>query len=129
MTPRNAERLIVAGPAGDIEVVVDAPAATPLRGLALVCHPHPLQGGTLDNKVVHTLAKTFHAMGYVAIRFNFRGVGGSAGSFDQGIGETEDALAVLRHARSRFGEALPVALAGILVRLVRADARRVAGQA
>ena len=97
MTPRNAERLIVAGPAGDIEVVVDAPAATPLRGLALVCHPHPLQGGTLDNKVVHTLAKTFHAMGYVAIRFNFRGVGGSAGSFDQGIGETEDALAVLRH--------------------------------
>jgi len=112
LTPRNAERLIVAGPAGDIEVVVDAPAATPLRGLALVCHPHPLQGGTLDNKVVHTLAKTFHAMGYVAIRFNFRGVGGSAGSFDEGIGETEDALAVLRHARSRFGEALPVALAG-----------------
>ena len=79
MTPRNAERLIVAGPAGDIEVVVDASAARPLRGLALVCHPHPLQGGTLDNKVVHTLAKTFYAMGYVAIRFNFRGVGGSAG--------------------------------------------------
>jgi alpha/beta superfamily hydrolase len=112
LTPRNAERLIVAGTAGDIEVVVDAPAETPLRGLALMCHTHPLQGGTLDNKVVHTLAKTFHAMGYVAIRFNFRGVGGSAGSFDQGIGETEDALAVLRHARSRFGEALPVALAG-----------------
>ena len=111
MTPRNAERLIIAGPAGDVEVVIDAPSASP-RGVALVCHPHPLQGGTLDNKVAHTLAKTFHAMGYVAIRFNFRGVGGSAGSFDQGIGETEDALAVLRHARSRFGEALPVALAG-----------------
>jgi len=112
LTPRNAERLIVAGPVGDLEVVVDARATTPLRGVALVCHPHPLQGGTLDNKVAHTLAKTFHALGYVAIRFNFRGVGRSAGTFDEGIGETEDALAVLRHARSRFGEALPVALAG-----------------
>lgn len=111
MTPRNAERLIVAGPAGDVEVVIDAPSASP-RGLALVCHPHPLQGGTLDNKVAHTLAKTFHAMGYVATRFNFRGVGRSAGVFDEGIGETDDALAVLRHVKSRFGEALPVALAG-----------------
>jgi alpha/beta superfamily hydrolase len=111
LTPRNAERLIVAGPVGDIDVVIDAPSASP-RGLALVCHPHPLQGGTLDNKVAHTLAKTFHAMGYVATRFNFRGVGRSAGAFDDGIGETDDALAVLRHVKSRFGEALPVALAG-----------------
>ena len=111
MTPRNAERLIIAGPAGDVEVVIDAPSASP-RGVALVCHPHPLQGGTLDNKVAHTLAKTFHAMGYVATRFNFRGVGRSAGVFDEGIGETDDALAVLRHVQSRFGEALPVALAG-----------------
>ena len=111
MTPRNAERLVVAGPVGDIEVVIDPPSASP-RGIALVCHPHPLQGGTLDNKVAHTLAKTFHAMGYVATRFNFRGVGRSAGVFDEGIGETDDALAVLRHLRSRFGEALPVALAG-----------------
>ena len=111
MTPRNAERLIVDGPAGDIEVVIDAPSASP-RGIALVCHPHPLQGGTLDNKVAHTLAKTFHAMGYVATRFNFRGVGRSAGTFDEGNGETDDALAVLRHVRGRFGEALPLALAG-----------------
>ena len=111
MTPRNAERLVVAGPVGDIEVVIDPPSASP-RGIALVCHPHPLQGGTLDNKVAHTLAKTFHAMGYVATRFNFRGVGRSAGVFDEGIGETDDALAVLRHVQSRFGEALPVALAG-----------------
>ena len=111
MTPRNAEGLIIAGPAGDVEVVIDAPSASP-RGVALVCHPHPLQGGTLDNKVAHTLAKTFHAMGYVATRFNFRGVGRSAGVFDEGIGETDDALAVLRHVQSRFGEALPVALAG-----------------
>ena len=111
MTPRNGERLIVDGPAGDIEVVIDAPSASP-RGIALVCHPHPLQGGTLDNKVAHTLAKTFHAMGYVATRFNFRGVGRSAGTFDEGNGETDDALAVLQHVRGRFGEALPVALAG-----------------
>jgi alpha/beta superfamily hydrolase len=111
LTPRNAERLIVAGPVGDIDVVIDAPSASP-RGLALVCHPHPLQGGTLDNKVAHTLAKTFLAMGYVATRFNFRGVGRSAGVFDEGIGETDDALAVLRHVKNRFGEALPVALAG-----------------
>ena len=111
MTPRNPERLIVVGPVGDLEVVIDAPSASP-RGIALVCHPHPLQGGTLDNKVAHTLAKTFHAMGYVATRFNFRGVGRSAGVFDEGVGETDDALAVLRHVKSRFGEALPVALAG-----------------
>ena len=102
MTPRNAERLIVDGPAGDIEVVIDAPSASP-RGIALVCHPHPLQGGTLDNKVAHTLAKT---------RFHCRGVGRSAGTFDEGNGETDDALTVLRHVRGRFGEALPVALAG-----------------
>ena len=111
MTPRNAERLIVDGPAGDIEVVIEAPSTSP-RGVALVCHPHPLQGGTLDNKVAHTLAKTFHALGYVATRFNFRGVGRSAGVFDEGIGETDDALAVLRHVRAHFGESLPVALAG-----------------
>ncbi len=111
MTPRTGERLIVAGPVGDVEVVIDAPAGSP-RGLALVCHPHPLQGGTLDNKVAHTLAKTFHAMGYVATRFNFRGVGRSAGTFAEGIGETDDALAVLRYVRGKFGEALPIALAG-----------------
>lgn len=111
MTPRTTERLSVRGPAGAIEVVRNAPEAAP-RGLALVCHPHPLQGGTLDNKVVQTLAKTFFTLGYVAVRFNFRGVGQSDGTFDNGIGETDDALAVLADARSRFGESLPVALAG-----------------
>ena len=111
MTPRGAERLTVQGPVGDVEVVLDIPS-TPPRGIALICHPHPLQGGTLDNKVVSTLAKTFVALGYVATRFNFRGVGRSAGAFDEGIGETEDALAVLAHVRARFGTALPVALAG-----------------
>ena len=110
MTPRTTERFTIAGPAGALELVLNVPEGTP-RGIALVAHPHPLQGGTLDNKVAQTLAKTFFAMGYVATRFNFRGVGRSEGSFDEGVGETDDALAALAHARSRFGE-LPVALAG-----------------
>src|SRR4029453_19661391 len=75
-------------------------------------HPHPQQGGTLDNKVVQTLAKAVFVLGYVAVRFNFRGVGASVGAFDNGDGETDDALAALAHARARFGETLPVALAG-----------------
>ena len=85
---------------------------SPLAGIALVAHPHPLQGGTLDNKVVQTLAKTFFALGYAAVRFNFRGVGGSQGVFDDGIGETDDALMVLAHAKAKLGDALPVVLAG-----------------
>jgi alpha/beta superfamily hydrolase len=111
MTPRTTERLTVRGPAGAIEVVRNVPGPAP-RGIALVCHPHPLQGGTLDNKVAQTLAKTFFALGYAAVRFNFRGVGQSDGAFDDGIGETDDALAVLADAQSRFGESLPIALAG-----------------
>ena len=111
MTPRTAERLTVDGPAGPLEVVCNVPDA-PLAGIALIAHPHPLQGGTLDNKVVQTLARTFFSLGYAAVRFNFRGVGGSAGEFADGIGETDDALMVLAHAKARFGAALPVVLAG-----------------
>jgi alpha/beta superfamily hydrolase len=111
LTPRNTERFTIPGPAGALEIVLNIPG-TPPQGLALVAHPHPLQGGTLDNKVAQTLAKTFFAMGYVSTRFNFRGVGQSEGAFDEGVGETADALAALAHARSRFGEKLPVALAG-----------------
>jgi uncharacterized protein len=111
LTPRTTERLTVDGPEGALEVVCNVPAA-PLAGIALIAHPHPLQGGTLDNKVVQTLAKTFFTLGYAAVRFNFRGVGGSAGEFADGIGETDDALIVLAHAKSRFGAALPVVLAG-----------------
>jgi alpha/beta superfamily hydrolase len=111
LTPSRTERAIVTGPAGAIEVVINAPAQ-PAIGVALVAHPHPLQGGTLDNKVAQTLAKTFFGLGYAAVRFNFRGVGASAGSFDEGNGEADDALVVLADARRRFGEALPYALAG-----------------
>jgi len=107
----TTEKVLIDGPSGALEVVVNAPD-TARRGIALVAHPHPLQGGTLDNKVAQTLAKAFHALGYVAVRFNFRGVGGSQGTFDEGVGETDDGLAALVHARSTYGERLPIALAG-----------------
>jgi hypothetical protein len=114
LTPRSTERHTIAGPAGALEIAQNVPGNAP-RGIALVAHPHPLQGGTLDNKVAQTLAKTFHALGYAAIRFNFRGVGQSEGVFDDGEGEAADALAALAFARSRFdvtGDPLPVVLAG-----------------
>jgi alpha/beta superfamily hydrolase len=107
---RGERRSSIAGPAGTLEVAFNVPEGA-VRGIALIAHPHPLQGGTLDNKVVQTLAKTFAALGYAAVRFNFRGVGQSVGQFDNGIGETDDALAVLAAAKLEFGE-LPVALAG-----------------
>ena len=111
MSPKTAERVTIDGPAGLLEVVRNVPDGAPV-GIALVAHPHPLQGGTLDNKVVQTLARTFFALGYVAIRFNFRGVGASTGAFDDGNGETGDALAVLADAQQRWGTKLPVVLAG-----------------
>ena len=107
---RGEQRLSIAGPAGNLELALNLPEHAP-RGIALIAHPHPLQGGTMDNKVVQTLAKTFAALGYASVRFNFRCVGGSAGSFDDGAGETDDALAALAHARAEYGE-LPVVLAG-----------------
>jgi alpha/beta superfamily hydrolase len=107
---RAAERIFIEGSAGRIETVVDRPDAA-LRGAALVAHPHPLYGGTLDNKVVQTLAKTFVELGYVSLRPNFRGVGASEGAHDEGNGETEDLLRVAAYAKEEFG-ALPLVLAG-----------------
>ena len=111
MTPKTTRRVRIDGPGGPLEVVLNVPETAP-AGIALVAHPHPLQGGTLDNKVVQTLAKTFFALGYAVARFNFRGVGESAGSFDEGAGETEDALAALAYAKATLGDALPFVLAG-----------------
>ena len=105
----NEETLLIDGPAGAIELIVENPGAP--RGIALICHPHPLFGGANTNKVAQTLARTFARMDYVALRPNFRGVGASAGVHDDGRGETEDMLAVLAEAKRRFGD-LPVALAG-----------------
>ncbi|MGV2480571.1 UNVERIFIED_CONTAM: alpha/beta hydrolase, partial [Salmonella enterica subsp. enterica serovar Weltevreden] len=92
------ERLLLQGAAGAIEAARDAAlvaeAAAP-RGVAVIAHPHPLFGGTLDNKVVQTLARAFVQCGWTAVRFNFRGVGGSAGAHDEGRGEADDLLAVV----------------------------------
>ena len=107
---RAGERVFIDGGAGRIETVIDRPAQAP-RGVALVAHPHPLYGGTLDNKVVQTLAKTFVELGYVSLRPNFRGVGASEGEHDEGRSETEDMLGVLAHAKETFGD-MPLVLAG-----------------
>lgn len=106
----HKERALLDGPAGRIEVFVEAREAP--AGIALIAHPHPLYGGTAENKVVTTLARTFRELGCVALRPNFRGVGGSEGEHDQGVGETEDLLVVHAYARQRFGAGLPVYLAG-----------------
>ncbi len=95
----------VAGPAGAIECAIDEPAATP-RGVVVLCHPHPQFGGTMDNKVVQTMARSFVQLGYRAVRFNFRGVGASAGAWDEGRGEIDDALAVIAAQRSTESGAL-----------------------
>ena len=110
MPPSTLERLVIDGPAGALETDLNDPGL-PRRGIALIAHPNPVQGGSKDNKVVTTLAKTLFGLGYVVIRPNFRGVGASAGSFDQGNGETDDLIAVIRYAKERFGE-MPLLLAG-----------------
>jgi hypothetical protein len=107
---RAGERIFIAGGAGRIETVLDRPEGAP-RGVALVAHPHPLYGGTLDNKVVQTLARTFVELGYVSLRPNFRGVGASEGAHDEGRGETEDLLSVVARSGKDFGD-LPLVLAG-----------------
>jgi alpha/beta superfamily hydrolase len=106
-------RTTIDGPVGTLEVALNLPPDRP-HGIALIAHPHPLQGGTLDNKVAQTLAKTFVALGYASIRFNFRGVGKSVGGFDEGVGETDDALAALAFARTQFADlaTAPPVLAG-----------------
>ncbi len=99
------ERLTIKGPAGALQLLVEHPeldAGEVPRGITVVCHPHPLHGGTMDNKVAHTLARTANLLGRVAVRFNFRGVGESAGSHDDGRGERDDVLAVADWAAGQF---------------------------
>lgn len=103
------ETALINGPDGPIELIIDTPDQ--VRGIALVCHPHPLFHGANTNKVAHTLARVFRDLGYAALRPNFRGVGKSVGSHDNGGAETEDMLAVIAWAQSRWG-GLPLALGG-----------------
>lgn len=110
----QTEHFLIQGAAGKLQCALDLPdpdSFGDLRGMALVAHPHPLYGGTMDNKVAQTLARTFTALGYVAVRMNFRGVGQSEGSFDEGIGETDDMELLLTTMRQRYPD-LPLALAG-----------------
>ena len=111
------------GEAGRLEAVVEVPQAEAAPAAFLVvCHPHPLHGGTMDNKVVTTLARTAHQAGAASIRFNFRGVGASEGSFDEGRGETQDALAAVAYGRQRWPACRAVA-GGLFVRWLRRIAR------
>jgi len=105
----QTRRFLLAGPAGAIEVLRDEPlSGRPRHGTAVITHPHPLFGGTMDNKVVQTMARAFVQAGWTALRFNFRGVGASQGQHDEGRGELDDMLAVIA-AEAAEG---PLALAG-----------------
>ena len=101
---RHSEKcFMLSGPAGDIEARVTPPVAgSPHHAVAVICHPHPLHDGSLNNKVTATLTRTLSAMGIAVVRFNFRGVGASAGDFAAGIGETEDLLAVIRQTQELY---------------------------
>jgi len=105
----QTEKLQLQGAAGVIEALRDQPAAgTPALGVAVIAHPHPLFGGTMDNKVVQTLARAFIGCGWTAVRFNFRGVGASQGVHDEGRGELQDMLAVIE----QVAPAGPLAISG-----------------
>ncbi len=110
----HTQRFSITGAAGLLECALDLPDAAQFaapRGIALIAHPHPLYGGTMDNKVTQTLARAFVGLGYASARMNFRGVGASAGTHDEGAGETDDMALLLAHMRSRY-PGVPVALAG-----------------
>ena len=100
-----AQPITIPGPSGVLEALLDVPPDPREDYIAVVCHPHPLHGGTMTNKVAHMLAKSFVSVGAPAVRFNFRGVGGSAGEYAEGIGETDDALAVIDWVRSQWPQA------------------------
>jgi alpha/beta superfamily hydrolase len=107
---KNSHKFYLTGHAGKMECLLDLPEGAP-RGIALVAHPHPLYGGTMENKVAQTLARTFVALGYVVARFNFRGVGESEGVHDHGRGEVDDMAVMLAHMQEQY-PGLPVALTG-----------------
>jgi len=106
-----SEKLFIDGPAGRLEAILDAPGDRAPGGAAVICHPHPQHGGTMHNKVAHTLARAFVRSGMQALRFNFRGTEASEGEYDDGAGELDDALAAIDWLRSR-GPGGPLWLAG-----------------
>ena len=103
----STERLILSGAAGQIEALRDLPEGTS-KGMAIICHPHPLFGGTMDNKVVQTLARAFVQTGWTALRFNFRGIGRSEGIYNEGRGEADDLRGLIKQL-APAGSALAIA--------------------
>ena len=108
--PPAAQAQMLEGPAGDLQALLEVPEPHS-GGIAVLCHPHPLYQGTMNNKVVHTLARAFHRLGVATLRFNFRGVEKSAGSYADGDGETDDALAAVAYMRQRWPQS-DLSLAG-----------------
>lgn len=108
---RNKQQLGIIGPAGELEALLESTQEGEPSGCAVICHPHPLHGGTMQNKVAHTLARSFLGAGFTALRFNFRGVGNSEGGFDNGDGEVEDVLAAVNWMRQEMPN-LPLWVAG-----------------
>lgn len=109
--PRRIESLFIEGPVGRLEALLEEPEDREATHAALVCHPHPQHGGTMHNKVVYRIARGLRRAGAVVLRFNYRGVNLSAGAYDRGVGELEDARAALALLRSRYPD-LPFSLAG-----------------
>ena len=110
LSPKS-EKLSIAGQGGQLECLLEFPASAEPRAAAVICHPHPVHGGTMQNKVTHTLSRAFVAQEFAALRFNFRGVGESEGTFDDGVGEKEDVLSAIRFMRERYPD-LTLWLAG-----------------
>jgi hypothetical protein len=112
MSPDLAQKpFLIDGPVGQLEALLELPKSGEPTGMAVICHPHPVHGGTMGNKVVHTLSRAFSLQQFASLRFNFRGVGKSAGTFDEGIGEIQDTLAALEWLKENLS-AGPMWLAG-----------------
>jgi len=107
----QSEKIWLPGPTGKLEAIVEVPADTDPVAAAVVCHPHPQHGGTMHNKVAHTLARSFVRSGFATLRFNFRGTEGSEGEYDEGVGELDDALGAIAWMKQRH-EDLPFWLGG-----------------
>jgi len=107
----QSQKISIRGPVGELEAILESPGDAGIHGVAVVCHPHPQHGGTMHNKVAHTLARSFVRSNFAVLRFNFRGTEGSDGVYDNGVGELEDALAAMAWIRQQKAEG-PLWLAG-----------------
>jgi hypothetical protein len=105
------QKISIRGPVGELEAILESPGDAGINGVAVVCHPHPQHGGTMHNKVAHTLARSFVRSNFAVLRFNFRGTEGSDGVYDNGVGELDDALAAMAWMRQQKAEG-PLWLAG-----------------